>query len=291
MIHTKTIHHILTNTSLPKSEALLLLAHILEQRKEYILAHKDTQLPLRAYIRYRYLARKRKKHTPLAYLIGHKEFFGLDFFVTKHTLVPRPETELLVTLGMQAYENTPAPQTIFIDIGTGSGCIPISLATYLKRRETAPVVFFATDISMNALKVAQKNANRYAHRITFFHGSLIEPVESTLTGLNTETHIIITANLPYVTEEQYTLEPSIQKEPKSALVAGDQGLALYKKLLEHIPPLIPNFQFPISLFMEIDPTQTKPLSEYITKILPKALIEVHKDLAGHDRVVHVTVGR
>ncbi len=124
-----------------------------------------------------------------------------------------------------------------------------------------------------------------------YAGSLLTPIQETLQTLDTTTRLIITANLPYLTEEQFETEPSIQKEPKSALVAADHGLALYKQLLTQVTPLIPNFQFPISLLMEIDPTQAELLTTYIQKILPNATTKVHKDLAGHDRVVHVTVGK
>ena len=170
-----------------------------------------------------------------------------------------------------------------IDVGTGSGCIPISILKNVDRS----IQTFAIDVSRPALRMAKKNAKKHAVKINFLHGNLVEPL---LKNYKLQaTKLIITANLPYLTEQQFQTEPSIQREPKQALVAKKNGLALYEKLLEQIKFLNPNFNFQISAFFEIDPSQTNAISVLIKQILPEATVEIKKDLAGLDRLVIITL--
>src|SRR3989338_2100407 len=115
-------------------DAEVLLTHVLGKSREYLIAHDDKKISLLRAWRYQLLVLLRRRDTPVAYLTGHKEFFGLDFFVNRHTLVPRPETEtlvecvleLLATVGKRLTADSRWQKTIVIDVGTGSGCIPIA---------------------------------------------------------------------------------------------------------------------------------------------------------------------
>ncbi|PIT86381.1 MAG: peptide chain release factor N(5)-glutamine methyltransferase [Candidatus Magasanikbacteria bacterium CG10_big_fil_rev_8_21_14_0_10_43_6] len=283
-----TIATLLQQTKTPsRTEASLLLCHVLTQKKEFLITHSDDTVSFWQQRAYKRLVKQRTNGTPLAYLVGHKEFYGLDFLVNKHTLVPRPETELLVELALQEQARHADAQTVCIDVGTGSGCIPIAMQANMTVHADVPTVCYATDTSYAALKVAYKNAAKHTARVTFFYGNLLEPVLHRLQGLNDHTHIIITANLPYLTEEQFQNEPSIQKEPKSALVAQDTGLALYKELLTQVQPLVAHVSLPISVFMEIDPGQAERLSGYVKKIFPMGQTHLYKDLTGKNRVLKV----
>jgi len=235
-----------------------------------------------------------KRRVPVAYITGKKEFYGTKFLVSKQTLCPRPETEHLVDAARESLANATG-RILLIDVGTGSGCIPIAL---LNESVSAPgakgaqIHAFATDISRRALRVAQKNAVVHKTPIMFLRGNLLVPFLRLVQQKN-QTHLLqsalvcITANLPYLTEEQYRSEPSIGKEPKRALVAGNGGLALYEKLIVHVTQLVvllkPNT--PVHLFLEIDPSQTERIQNLLRAEFPNAEITVQKDLAGHDRVV------
>ncbi len=277
-------------------DAELLLSHVTQKSREFFIAHPEYPVHFFSNLKFSSLVKKRKKNIPLAYLTGHKEFFGLDFLVNKQTLVPRPETEVLVQSVLSEIEESKIKnqelRVSVIDVGTGSGCIPISiLKTLQKNTVSLPVQTFAIDISKQALKVAKKNAQKNKVGITFFHGNLLEPIiknpDFARPGDQPESWpIIITANLPYLTQEQFDTEASIQHEPVSALVAEDHGLALYKKLLEQIHTFdLQNTA--ICLFLEIDPSQSSKIRTCINTLFPQAQVHIMKDLSGNDRVVKI----
>lgn len=174
---------------------------------------------------------------------------------------------------------------LLMDVGTGSGCIPISITKTLQQNNTS-LRIFATDISRKALSLAKQNAKKHNVKIKFLHGNLLKPFLQTYQLTNLHTYkLIITANLPYLTEQQYQAEPSIHHEPKFALVAKKQGFALYEQLLQQSQTLISSFQFPVSFLFEIDPTQSKKIVSLIRKFFPKSTVKIKKDLTGKDRVV------
>ena len=255
------------------------------------------------------LIAKRNAGVPLAYLTGHKEFYGLDFLVNKHTLIPRPDTEMLVQevlnkispyAGEAHGEAGEGVRIMLIDVGTGSGCIPIAIQSQVTSYKLQ-VTSFATDISKQALAIAKKNAKKHNADITFLCGHLLAPIQKLYpdtgqdlacglynsTTLQLYSHSIITANLPYLTEEQFITEPSIQHEPKYALVADNNGLALYEELLIQIKNTVSSYVHHVSCFMEIDPSQSATMTKLIQTHFPHAGIEIKKDLAGNDRVVCV----
>lgn len=273
--------------SIDRRDAEILLATTLHVPREYLFSHDDEALSKSCEVRFRHLCAKRKCGVPLAYLTGHKGFFGLDFFVNRHVLIPRPETELLVELAIERIKNyqSKIKNILLIDVGTGSGCIPIAILKSLNQKN---IKSFATDNSRTALGIARKNAIRHSVDITFLHGNLLYPIPLTLKSLSP---VLITANLPYLTKEQFVREPSIQYEPHHALVADDlDGTSLYEKLLEQLQSLVSSFQFPVSLFFEIDPSQSQKMTSLIKRYLPKTTIEIKKDLCGRDRVISVEDG-
>lgn len=247
----------------------ILLADLLKRDRTYLETHPEQTISLWKTFCLRYRIWQRKRGLSTAVIVGHKEFFGLDFMVSKHTLVPRPETELLVTEALKVI----ADNSVLIDVGTGSGCIAISI---LKHH---PVPTYVTDRSVNALAYALGNATKHQVYLSAFEGNLLAPLPEDLF----KKPLIITANLPYLTKEQFENEPSIQREPYSALVAEKNGLALYEELL--IQLRAKNVSTPATLFFEIDPTQTPAIKKCILAIFPNANIEIKNDLAGQDRLV------
>ena len=294
------------------NEELLLLTKASGKSKEWLLAHPEYK-NFWALLKYKYYLKKLNQGVPMAYILGRKEFFGLDFLVNKHTLIPRPDTETLVDNVIDEISNFqfPISNILLIDVGTGTGCIPITILNKLNklssrdlqgrgdptvgllrytRNDKNKINAIATDISKDALKVARKNAKKYKVAIKFLYGDLLSPVLQAykLTDLQA---LVITANLPYLKEDWWVHEPSIQREPKSALVSDDKnGLELYEKLLRQIQTLrysIFNIQY--SILLEIDPRQSTQIFPLIQKYLPEASIEIVKDLSGFDRVVKIKI--
>lgn len=269
-------------TDISALDAELLLAHVLRKPREFFISHADASIPLFKKRQFFRLMKKRKRGTPVAYLIGHKEFYGLDFFVTKDTLVPRPDTELMVELASKCISN----KTLLIDVGTGTGCIPISVTKTQARNDMKTI---AIDVSAKALKVARKNAEKHEVDITFHHGNLLSHIlHSDI--FNHHSHILITANLPYLTQEEIDSEASIQQEPHLALYADDQGLALYKELLKQVKTMLekdPDKR--ISVLMEISPWQSELLQTHCRLVFPDATIQAHNDLCKRERVVALEI--
>jgi len=263
----------------------ILLAAAIGKNREFILAHPAHRLNLWQYIKFIYFLRRLRRGCPVAYITGHKEFFNLDFFVNKHVLIPRPDTELIVDEALIEMRKIKTGNSILlIDVGTGSGCIPITISKLLQQENLTTV---ATDNSRRALGVARKNSRRYRVDAHFHQGNLLTPVYSFFSKPYSQ--IIITANLPYLTSEQFASEPSIQREPKTALISDDNnGLAIYEKLFEQINELSMANR-PLLILIEIDPRQLSDARELANNYFPQSLIEIKKDLAGRDRVVKIYI--
>lgn len=267
---------------------LLIVAYVIKKKKEFVLTYPEYKLSFLKKIKIRYYLWRYYHGLPIAYITHHKEFFGLDFYVNKHTLIPRPETELMVEEVIQRIKNKELgnrKRIMLIDVGTGSGCIPISIIKTLKHKN---IKTFAIDISKSTLQVAKKNARLHNVNINFLRGSLLEPFlqkisNKTMEQCNNGT-IFITANLPYLTDKQFKNEPSIQKEPRHALVASENGLKWYKILIEQIKTLY-IMRYTLYAYFEIDPSQTKSITSLIRKSLSAAQITIKQDLNGRDRLV------
>lgn len=269
----------------------ILLAHATKREKSSLLAHPEYSLDPEEEKTLRNFFERRLQHEPIAYIIRHKEFYGYDFIVTPDTLVPRPETELLVELALNKIESGilnleyREKKVTVADIGTGSGNIIISLVKEgEKLYQVASIKYYASDISERALIVAKENAKKHhVDNIIEFHKS--DLLESLPKEIFSTDEIIITANLPYLSEEIYESSPEDVKnfEPKSALFSDQAGLDHYYRLFEQVK----NISKPTTLFLEISPEQTPLLEKNIPLFFPQASLKIHQDLAQKDRVAEI----
>ncbi len=261
-------------------ETDMLIGKAIQQDRSFVLAHPEYRPNIWQRIKlFKYI--KLFQHGwPFAYIVGHKEFYGLDFFVNKYTLIPRPDSEIIVDIALA--ELTKNNFDMLIDVGTGSGCIPIAITKKLQQKNITTI---AIDISKKALKIATKNAKRHNADIKFFQGNLLEPIIKTK-PLTTDKKCLITANLPYLTQSQFDLEPSIQREPRVALIADSMdGLTLYQQLFTQLKLLSSTISQPLTVIIEIDPRQHDKIIELAKKYFPNAKTEIKKDLSNKYRVL------
>ncbi len=272
--------------SSPALDAEILLSFSIKKPKEFLYAHSEKNLTTTQSRLFKKLIARRAKHEPVAYIIGHKYFYGLDFFVDKNVLIPRPETELLVeeTLKSKLLDLKSA----IVDIGTGSGAIAVTLARHLPNTK-----IFATEISPGAIKVARKNARHHKVAITFLRGDLLEPFLNLKSKISNLKSLIIVANLPYGWKAWKNTSSAetrgLKFEPQIALFTGKNGLKLYEKLLKQIKLLVTRYRLRVTCLFEFDPRQTKLIAKLIKQSFPTAKIEIKKDLAGRDRVVIIKI--
>jgi release factor glutamine methyltransferase len=184
----------------------LIVGDVMKKPREFVMTHPEFKLSKVQGLKIKSLIARRMKHEPIAYILGHKEFFGLDFKVTPDTLIPRPETELLVE---EVLKLAPKNRKI-MDIGTGSGNIIISLAKNLPEKNN----FVAIDISKKALTIARHNAklHKVDKKIKFLHGNLLDPIIKNRSMFHAPCSMIILANLPYLSKEIYSATlPDVKK--------------------------------------------------------------------------------
>lgn len=269
-------------------EVQAILAHLLDVDRAWLITHPEYKLTKTQYKKFQHLLKRRQKHEPFAYLFGKKEFFGKEFLVNKHVLIPRPDTETLIecALNIQTQPHLQAPA--IWDIGTGSGAIAVTLASHIPQS-----TILATDTSKRALVMAKKNAKKHGvqTRITFLQQNLLQSKAFRwLKSHKAAKALIICANLPYLpTSDKKILEPDITKyEPKTALYSGKDGLDLIKKLLRQIARHATEWGYKqVSILLEYDPPQTKTLLAEIHHLFPQAKTAIQQDLAGRDRVCHI----
>ena len=254
-------------------EAELLLRHTLKIDRAQLLSEPDCELKQRHVDTYKTFIKRRIKGEPSAYITGHREFFCLDFYVDKHVLIPRPETELLVEQAILHAKNYRNP--VIVDVGTGSGVIAVSLAKNLPDAE-----IFAVDISKAVLKVAGRNCLTHGveHKVKLLRGDLLEPVPVQVD--------IIVANLPYVLTADVPQVNTFGFEPALALDGGTDGLDVVKRLCwqtkEHI-------RQGGCLLLEIGMGQNQKTSDILLELYPAADIEILSDLSDIPRVVCLTL--
>jgi release factor glutamine methyltransferase len=270
----------------PRLDTELLLAHALGWPRARLLAEGRTLLDDGVRATFDALVARRAALEPVAYIVGRREFFGLDFVVDQRVLVPRPETELLVELALAGAENqeprTENPVSQFsvldswfsiADIGTGSGCIAVALAVHLPRARV-----YAVDIAPDTLDVARVNVMRHGvgERVTLLEGDLFAPLPEPVE--------MIVSNPPYTVLGE--IDEGVRRhEPRRALDGGDDGLAVYRRLLAQSPGYLRPGG---ALLLEIGATQGEAVTALARSAFRSADVTVHKDLAGHDRVVRIT---
>ena len=273
-----------TENKIPPFEIELILAHILKKSREYVLAHPEISLNKSQKAKFIRLVKRRQNHEPMAYILGHKEFYGLDFNVNQNTLIPRPETELLVE---EIIKLEPKNKTI-LDIGTGSGNIIIALAKNLKEKNN----FFAADISKKALTISKRNAKDHDvdKKINFIKSDLLKYFINNNSTIKQFNNLIIVANLPYLSKDIYNnTTPDVKNfEPKSALLSEDSGLSHYEKLFSQIRDLIVSrYAFRVTCFIEFSPEQKPFIAKLVKKCFPEANIKFKRDLARKWRVAEI----
>lgn len=258
----------------PRLDAEVLLAHVLKKERIFLYVHFDQPLDPAELAEYKACIKQRVQHVPVAHITGHKEFMGLDFKVTKDTLIPRPDTEILVEAVLQRLKAGPESNLRLADIGTGSGAICLSLLNYLPQLQAVTV-----DISPAALAVARENATALgvAERIVFFQGDLLEPVKG-------QKFAAIVSNPPYIPKADIlTLEQDVKDyEPMGALDGGDDGLDFYRRLLTEAADLLEPEGF---MAVEAGIGQAQVLAQMAKAMVQWAKTEIIKDLAGIERVV------
>ncbi len=255
-------------------ESELLLRHVLNISQIQLYTAINRKLTPEQEKTYRELIERRLKGEPTAYIIGHREFYGLDFQVDPDVLIPRPESELLVEKALRLAQNRPG--ITIAEIGTGCGAIAISLALNLPRAR-----IYATDISAPALKVARTNCqqHRVTNRVRLLRGDLLEPLPEPVD--------LIVANLPYVKASQLPAHPTGDFEPRLALNGGTDGLKKIQRLCRQLNDKLRPGGY---LLLEIGQGQEKDVTTLLSRLFPSARIEVAPDLGGIDRVVslHLT---
>jgi release factor glutamine methyltransferase len=262
----------------PRLDAELLLAHTLSANRAAILAEPGRRLTLKELTHYRNLIERRSGREPLAYIVGHREFFGLDFVVDRRVLIPRPETELLVEHALTLARQSAEPIEI-ADVGAGSGAIAVALAVYLPQATIS-----ALDDSTGALEVVAENARRHdvSDRIFCFHSDLLSALQGKVD--------LITANLPYVTTAEWEeLIPEIRDhEPRVALDGGLDGLALISRLLTTAGS---HLRAGGAILMEIGAGQGGAVTELARQHFPQADVQLLPDYAGLDRLLVVKIAK
>ena len=250
-------------------DAEILLAHVLNCKRLYLYVDADKNVSSEQISRYENLINRRLEKFPVAYLTGQKEFFGMNFAVTPDVLIPRPDTEILTEVALKKLSAFDNP--IFLDIGTGSGAICISI---LKRLKNARAV--AVDISPDAVSCAKFNAEKFCvdDRITFHIGNLFEPLRGK------KFHAII-SNPPYIpTKDLSTLQDEVKREPQIALDGGYDGLNFYGRIVEETPNFLFDGGF---LAVEIGINQAVAVKNLLEKNFTD--IKIFRDLSNIERVV------
>lgn len=246
-------------------EAEILLRHILGISRAVLLSGLEKELSSTQSEKLANLIERRKWGEPSAYITGHREFYGLDFKVDRRVLIPRPETELLVEKALEYSRKYKVSKVA--DIGTGSGCIAISIASKLPA-----IKIYAIDVSLPALEAAEENciALNLKKRIEFLWGDLLKPLPEPVD--------MIIANLPYVRKTEVNSE----FEPAQALNGGEDGLDTIRNL---VPQITGKLKPRGIVLLEIGMGQADAVTTILHNVFPKCEIEIDKDLAGIERIV------
>jgi release factor glutamine methyltransferase len=261
-------------------DASVLIAHILNRPRTWVMAHPDPTLAPKQQEHLHDSLVRLESGEPLPYVLGHWEFFGMDFDISPAVLIPRPETELLVEKAIAWLQKAPLRRTV-ADIGTGSGVIAVSVASNIP-----DVNILATDISREALEVSKKNAQKFnvENRIEFVQCDLLPPRSD---SSSTEQHLdLICSNLPYIPTEMLHSLPVYGREPTLALDGGPNGLDLFRKLMG----LAPHWLAPNGLILlEIEATRGLQVLNLARDMFPAAEIHLHQDLSGRERLLEIAV--
>jgi len=250
-----------------RMEARILLAHALGVERVWLIAHAHDELPAAALSLYKSLLARRLAGEPVAYILGEKEFFGRSYKVTPTVLIPRPETELLVELALARLASDQSAR--ILDLGTGSGCIAITLALKCPACEVV-----ATDKSETALETARENAARLGAKLSFYAGSWYQALPAGAGKFD-----LIVSNPPYIAEHDAHLA-ALAHEPRHALAAGANGLDDIRLIVQGAQDHLAAGGW---LMLEHGWDQAEACRELL-KQAGFAQVQTEADLAGHGRV-------
>lgn len=249
-------------------DAEVLLCHVLKCSRIYLYSHSETLIDKETAKVYKKLIESRNTGYPIAYLTGKQAFWTLELEVNEHTLIPRPETELLVELGLEKIRKIDKP--MIIDLGTGSGAIALAIAS-----ERPDAVIIAVDLCFSALSIAKKNQCHYQfNHVHFVCANWLDAIQS-----NNDFDLIIT-NPPYIAERDPHLDSGIRFEPKQALISGPKGLDAIIQIIAKSKSFLKQDGW---LFIEHGYDQKEPI---YTQLMDNYYRNIYcwEDHAGHDRI-------
>ena len=258
----------------PRLDAEVLLGHVLAKQRIYLYVHFDEPLQPEELAAFREMIKQRVNHVPVAYILGKKEFMGLTFKVTKDTLVPRPDTEILVQAAVDNLRKMADAKQRIADIGTGTGAVGLSVLHFIETAELDTV-----DISPAARAVAEENAAalELSDRAHFFTGDLLAPLQG-------NSYTAILSNPPYIPDADIAgLAADVQlSEPHTALAGGADGLDFYRRLCAEAPAMLIAGGF---MAFEVGIEQAAAVAELAQANALIDKTEILKDYAGIERVV------
>ncbi len=287
-----------SNRTVSFRDAEVLLAAVLKCSRAHLHTYPEQTLTSAEETQYESFLTRREQNEPVAHITGNKEFYGREFKIDHRALIPRPETEGIVTQAVEwisdhfkthAHEsNLPCPVQV-AELGTGCGSIAISVALELAER-AIPATIVASEISNEALELAKENWETLSRGVTLGNVvlKLVQADMFDAPELTKRPFDIILANLPYV-EDTWKMNPAAQQdvvfyEPDIALFGGSDGLDLYRKFFAESPT---HLEKDGAIIIEYGETQTPLILPIISEVFPKKTVTVHKDYAGLDRVISI----
>ncbi|MBG0786354.1 MAG: peptide chain release factor N(5)-glutamine methyltransferase [Anaerolineaceae bacterium] len=254
----------------PGNISLLLLSHLLNKPKSWVLAHPEFEIAIGTHYALQTALDRLLQGVPLPHILGEWEFYGRPFIVSPDVLIPRPETELLIDRALALASGIDTPR--IVDVGTGSGAIAVTLAAELPQANV-----IATDISRPALLIARQNAQKHLTRpLPLVQADLLQPLSGTFD--------LICANLPYIPSRSLQDLPVAQWEPVLALDGGPSGLDLIESLLHQARSrLAPSGH----ILLEIESSLGAETLSLAQAVFPNGDVHLHQDLAGKDRLVEI----
>jgi release factor glutamine methyltransferase len=255
------------------------LRHLLGMSRSQLLAEQRRSVPQESWEEFQNGIRKHVGGVPIQHIIGVEEFYGREFVVNEHVLIPRPETEELIYYGLakmkELFSEAETPLRA-ADVGTGSGAIAITLKLEADR---LPIDMMAVDISPEALTVARENSEKLGAEVRFFEGDLLQPLIEEDVKLD-----ILLSNPPYIplTDRETLSDVVIEHEPELALFGGEDGYDLYKRFMNELP-IVMKGKYLIGF--EVGVGQGETVADLLRLTFPDAETEVVHDINGKDRMV------
>ncbi|MCA1060941.1 peptide chain release factor N(5)-glutamine methyltransferase [Rossellomorea aquimaris] len=255
------------------------LRHLLGMSRSQLLAEQRRSVPQEKWDEFQDGVRRHVSGVPIQHIIGVEEFYGREFVVNEHVLIPRPETEELIYYGLEKMKDLFGDvdsHLVAADVGTGSGAIAVTLKLESKR---IPLEMMAVDISSEALAVARENGTRLGADVRFMEGDLLQPLIEDCVKLD-----VLLSNPPYIplTDRETLSDVVIDHEPELALFGGEDGYDLYKRFMDELPLVMKERCL---IGFEVGVGQGETVADLLRVTFPDAKTEVVYDINGKDRMV------